>query len=163
MGEYPDLWAIVPMHRNPEVRRVFRGMLSEEKRIILCEPLDYPDFIWSMKRSDLILTDSGGIQEETTILRVPTLVMRELTERPEAVEFGTSLLVGTNPERILDAARRALDGNRGDFPHDPAKEELPFGSGRASEKIVQAIEDLFLQEIRQDMPDGQPDTIDLEG
>ena len=114
MEENPDLWAIVPMHRNPEVRRVFREMLSEEKRVILCEPLDYPDFIWSMKRSDLILTDSGGIQEETTVLGVPTLVMRELTERPEAVEFGTSLLVGTEPGRILDAARR--------FPPRPRQE-----------------------------------------
>lgn len=163
MEENPDLWAIVPMHRNPEVRRVFREMLSEEKRVILCEPLDYPDFIWSMKRSDLILTDSGGIQEETTVLGVPTLVMRELTERPEAVEFGTSLLVGTEPGRILDAARRTLDGSREDFPHDPAKRELPFGSGKASEKIVQSMEELFLQETRHDIPGGQPDTIDLEG
>ena len=163
MEENPDLWAIVPMHRNPEVRRVFREMLSEEKRVILCEPLDYPDFIWSMKRSDFILTDSGGIQEETTVLGVPTLVMRELTERPEAVEFGTSLLVGTDPERILEAARKALDGNREDFLHGPAKRELPFGSGKASEKIVESIEELFLQETRHGIPGGQPDTIDLEG
>jgi len=148
MAENADLWAIVPMHRNPEVRRVFHETLPKEKRIILCEPLDYPDFIWSMKRSDLILTDSGGIQEETTVLRTPTLVMRELTERPEAIEFGTSLLVGTDPDRILAAARRVLRGDWEGFPGDAAQGELPFGSGDASEKIVGSIEELFLSETR---------------
>lgn len=148
--ENADLWAIVPMHRNPEVRRVFQEELPKEERIILCDPLDYPDFIWAMKRSDLILTDSGGIQEETTVLGTPTLVMRELTERPEAIEFGTSLLVGINADRILAAARRILRGDREGFPGDPSEDELPFGSGNASEKIVESIEKLFLSETRHD-------------
>jgi UDP-N-acetylglucosamine 2-epimerase (non-hydrolysing) len=163
IAENPDLWAIVPMHRNPEVRRVFREILSQEERVILCEPLDYPDFIWSMKRSGLILTDSGGIQEETTILGTPTLVMRELTERPEAIEFGTSLLVGTDPDRILASARRVLMGNREGFSGTSAKGELPFGSGGASEKIVKTIEELFLIEARRYSSRGGPDTIDPEG
>ena len=148
MKENPDLWAIVPMHRNPEVRKVFHDILSDESRVVLCDPLDYPDFIWAMKRSDLILTDSGGVQEETTILKVPTLVMRELTERPEAVDYGTSLLVGTDPERILTAARRALEyGLEGLSGGEPGKNP-PFGSGKASDRIVKTIESLFLKEMR---------------
>lgn len=148
MKENPDLWAIVPMHRNPEVRKVFHDILSDESRVVLCDPLDYPDFIWAMKRSDLILTDSGGVQEETTILKVPTLVMRELTERPEAVDYGTSLLVGTDPERILTAARRALEyGLEGLSGGQPGKNP-PFGSGEASDRIVKTIESLFLKEMR---------------
>ncbi len=142
LSEFPDLWTVVPMHRNPKVRESFKEILGNEERVILCDALDYPDFIWAMKRSDIILTDSGGIQEETTVLKRPTLVLREVTERPEALEFGTSRLVGTAPERIIQTAREVLEKGIQGFLGERSEQDPPFGKGRASEIIVGTIEDL---------------------
>jgi UDP-N-acetylglucosamine 2-epimerase (non-hydrolysing) len=129
---------LVPLHKNPSVRDVIQRFLAGEKRVILCEPLDYPDFVWAMNRSSLILSDSGGVQEEASGLKKPVLVMRDLSERPEALDTGTALLVGTDRETIRNATVRILtDGafresllNRG---------ENPFGDGTASLRIADSI------------------------
>lgn len=136
---HPDLWTVIPMHRNPEVRKVFRKKLGGRERVILCDPLAYPDFVWIMKRSTLILTDSGGIQEETTCLGVPTLVMRNVTERPEAVEYGTARLVGTDDSVIEETAEMVLSGKMDSKYSGDKKSEDPFGKGMASGKIIDAL------------------------
>ncbi len=128
---------LVPLPRTigQDVQQRF---LQMRKRVILCEPLDYPDFVWAMNRSSLILTDSGGVQEEASGLKKPVLVMRDLSERPEALDTGTALLVGTDRETIRHATVRILtDGafresllNRG---------ENPFGDGTASLRIADSI------------------------
>ena len=96
-----------------------------------------------MKRSDVILTDSGGVQEETTILGTPTLVMREVTERPEALEYGTSFLVGTDPDKIREMASKAILGSETGKKDPSIKKLPPFGSGNAANIIVNTIERIF--------------------
>ncbi|HPD96851.1 MAG TPA: UDP-N-acetylglucosamine 2-epimerase (non-hydrolyzing) [Synergistales bacterium] len=139
---YPDLWVIVPMHKNPQVREVIKSVLGGNERVLLCEPLDYPDFVWAMNRSAVILTDSGGVQEETTYLRIPTLVMRDVTERPEALEYGTSFLVGTDPVRIRKHVSRVLEVDS-IFERTVEETKPPFGKGNASEKIVETLEEIL--------------------
>ncbi len=146
LSEFPDLWAVVPMHRNPKVRDSLGKILGNEDRVILCDALDYPDFIWAMKRSDIILTDSGGVQEETTVLGKPTLVLREVTERPEAIEFGTSRLVGTNEQVIVETAREALEKGIQGFSAERVRRDPPFGEGKASGIIVETIENLSVKD-----------------
>ncbi len=136
---------LIPLHKNPSVRDVIRRHLGEEGRVILCEPLDYPDFVWAMQRSSLILSDSGGVQEESAELKKPLLVMRDVSERPEALETGTALLVGTSRVGIAETALRILSD-------DVFRKSLlsrgtnPFGSGDASEKITGAIACFFENE-----------------
>ncbi len=142
LEDFQDLWVIIPMHRNPQVRDIIKSLLGGRKNVVLCDPLDYPDFVWAMKRSDVILTDSGGVQEETTILGTPTLVMREVTERPEALEFGTSILVGTDPDRIRGMATKALLGYGRCKNLFSGTMKPPFGSGDASSIIVSKIEEI---------------------
>ncbi|MDR3322196.1 MAG: UDP-N-acetylglucosamine 2-epimerase (non-hydrolyzing) [Synergistaceae bacterium] len=135
----PQYRALVPMHRNPAVRDAMTAILGGDERIILCDPLDYPDFVWAMDNCALILSDSGGVQEEATSLKKPALVLRDVTERPEAVESGSCVLVGTDEERIVRAAESLLS--------DPeAREKLlsrcrdnPFGDGLASVRIADAL------------------------
>ncbi|MDO9507911.1 MAG: UDP-N-acetylglucosamine 2-epimerase (non-hydrolyzing) [Thermovirgaceae bacterium] len=143
LEDFPDLWVIIPMHRNPQVRSILKSQLGDIKSVVLCDPLDYPDFVWSMKRSDLILTDSGGVQEETTVLGTPTLVMRDVTERPEAVKYGTSVLVGTNPERIHEMATKALKEPQAGAIESFKYRVSPFGAGNAAQIIIETIEDIF--------------------
>lgn len=143
LEDFQDLWVIIPMHRNPQVRDIIKSLLGGRKNIILCDPLDYPDFVWSMNRSDVILTDSGGVQEETTILGTPTLVLRDVTERPEALEFGTSVLVGTDQEKIKQMAIKALKGSRRIKSDFPGTRIPPFGSGKASTIIVNTLEKIL--------------------
>jgi UDP-N-acetylglucosamine 2-epimerase (non-hydrolysing) len=134
----PELWFLVPMHRNPEVRSVFMEELGAFDRVALCEPLEYPDFVWAMKRSTLILSDSGGIQEEAPFLKKPVLVLREVTERPEAVLEGTALLVGTESSRIVRESVRLLT-NPQEYAKLVEKRRNPFGDGNASERILEAL------------------------
>jgi UDP-N-acetylglucosamine 2-epimerase (non-hydrolysing) len=139
---------LIPLHKNPSVRGVIQRLLSEEKRVVLCEPLDYPDFVWAMNKCSLILTDSGGVQEEASGLKKPVLVMRDVSERPEALQAGTALLVGTNREMIKTTTLRVLSDdafrasllNRGDNP---------FGDGTASQRIADSI--LGYYEARKNM------------
>lgn len=133
----PDIHFLIPMHKNPLVRDVFKEHFDKTKRIILSEPLDYPDFVWAMKHSIFILSDSGGVQEEAPALNKAVLVLRDVTERPEAVEEGTALLVGTDKERIVRESLKLLDAlEQGNF--SPIKKN-PFGDGHASDIIVRIL------------------------
>ena len=140
---FPDqLDVVYPVHLNPQVQEPARRLLAGCDNIHLIEPLDYLDMVHLMKASHLILTDSGGIQEEAPALGVPVLVLRDKTERPEALEAGTAKLVGTDPDRIFETASRLL---RDDDEHAAmAQAKNPFGDGRAAERIV----DLLLQQPR---------------
>jgi UDP-N-acetylglucosamine 2-epimerase len=134
----PDgLHFVYPVHLNPNVRQPVGEILADAPNVTLLEPLDYLPLVQLMKRSTLILTDSGGIQEEAPSLGVPVLVMRETTERPEGVEAGVVSLVGTGRARIVEEARRLLT--------DPAahaamaRRANPYGDGHAAERIVSAL------------------------
>ncbi|MBN1180618.1 MAG: UDP-N-acetylglucosamine 2-epimerase (non-hydrolyzing) [Anaerolineae bacterium] len=130
---------IYPVHPNPNVQEPVRRILGDVPHVTLLPPLDYATLVHVMKRSRLILTDSGGIQEEAPSLGVPVLVLREVTERPEAVEAGVARVVGTDPERIVAEAMRLLN--------DPAAHAAmarsvnPYGDGRAADRIAQALLD----------------------
>lgn len=135
-----DVEIVYPVHLNPNVKEPVYKILSGISNIKLVEPLAYPAFVWLMDKSYLIITDSGGVQEEAPSLGKPVLVMRESTERPEAVEAGTVILVGTNKDRIISEANILLQ--------DKAKyTEMsvlhnPYGDGKACERIVKFIADL---------------------
>jgi UDP-N-acetylglucosamine 2-epimerase len=133
-----DIQIEFPVHLNPNVRGPAREILGGHPRINLLEPLGYQQFVASMADCDLILTDSGGIQEEAPYLGKPVLVMRDNTERPEAVECGAALLVGTDPEAIVREAERLLR----DPGHYAAMSRAgsPFGDGHAAGRIVDALE-----------------------
>ena len=128
---------IYPVHLNPKVQEPVKKILSDVENIILIDPLAYQDFIWLMNRSKIIITDSGGVQEEAPSLGKPVLVMRDTTERPEAVEAGTVLLVGTNEELIVSKALNLLNNND-DF-EKMSKLHNPYGDGLASKRIVEFI------------------------
>jgi len=134
---HPDLQFVLPVHRNPMVRDVVIPALSAEAQFVLTEPLGYLDFVHLMARAHLIVTDSGGVQEEAPALDRPVLVVREVTERPEGVEAGASRLVGTDAATIISNVEELLQ--------DPlayramASARNPYGDGRAAERIVDAI------------------------
>jgi len=128
---------IYPVHLNPKVQEPVKRILSLIDNIILIDPLAYEDFIWLMNRSKIIITDSGGVQEEAPSLGKPVLVMRDTTERPEAVEAGTVLLVGTNEELIVSEALNLLN-NQNVF-EKMSKLHNPYGDGLASKRIVEFI------------------------
>ena len=132
-----DVQIVYPVHRNPNVLDPVRQALGGLSGIELLDPLDYVPFVDLMSRSYLILTDSGGIQEEAPSLGKPVLVMRENTERPEAVEAGTALLVGTQIERIVGEATRLLDDPR--RYESMARRHNPYGDGKACERIADIL------------------------
>lgn len=132
-----DVQIIYPVHPNPHVRDVVDRRLRNVPGVTLLEPLDYVPFVDLMRRADILLTDSGGVQEEGPSLGKPVLVMRDKTERQEAVEAGTAQLLGTDPERIVSAVAAALDKLNEGPP--PASVDNPFGDGRASARILDAI------------------------
>jgi UDP-N-acetylglucosamine 2-epimerase len=133
-----DVEVIWPVHRNPVVLETVTQILQQTKNIHLIEPTDYLSFVELMRRSYLIITDSGGIQEEAPTLSKPVLITRDETERPEAVKVGAAKLVGTDPETIVRAAETLLDD--ADAYREMADVENPFGDGRASERIVESVE-----------------------
>jgi UDP-N-acetylglucosamine 2-epimerase (non-hydrolysing) len=128
-----DVEIVYPVHLNPNVRGQVYPILRGIRNIHLIEPLEYPRLIWLMNKSYLVLTDSGGIQEEAPSLGKPVLVMRDVTERTEGIEAGTALLVGTNRKRIVDTTRRLLS-DKTEYKK-MAKAGNPYGDGRASERI----------------------------
>lgn len=136
-ARFPDAEIVFPVHKNPNVREPIHRMLSGVERIHLIEPVDYVPFVWLMKRSHLILTDSGGMQEEAPSLGKPVLVLRDTTERPEAVSAGTVRLVGTDTARILDETSRLLTDVRAYRRMSAASN--PYGDGSAGARIVDAI------------------------
>jgi len=134
---HADLTFVLPMHRNPSVRDVVLPALGGSANFVLIEPLDYLDFIHLMSRSFLIVTDSGGVQEEAPALDIPVLVTREVTERPEGVEVGAARLVGTDEARIVQTLEELLTDAQA--YRKMAAAPNPYGDGRASERIVAAM------------------------
>jgi UDP-N-acetylglucosamine 2-epimerase (non-hydrolysing) len=131
---------IYPVHLNPKIQEPVNRILSGVNNVILIDPLAYQDFIWLMNRSKIIITDSGGVQEEAPSLGKPVLVMRDTTERPEAVEAGTILLVGTNEDLIVSKALDLLN-NKENFIK-MSKLHNPYGDGLASKRIVEFIKNI---------------------
>lgn len=132
---FEDVEVVFPVHKNPRVREMFFPILDGQPRIHLIEPLDYFEFISTMKHTDLILSDSGGVQEEAPSFGVPVLIMRT-TERPEVLSTGRAALVGTDTHRIVRHASEQL--KQAEQPVSPRCPN-PFGDGRASERILQSI------------------------
>lgn len=138
MDEHPDVKAIYPIHMNPAVRETANSILGDDDRIHIIEPLEVLDFHNFLNRSYLILTDSGGIQEEAPSLGKPVLVMRDTTERPEGIEAGTLKLIGTNEEVIYNNFKMLLEDKKEYEKMSNASN--PYGDGHASEKIADILE-----------------------
>lgn len=134
---YPNLKIIFSLHKNPLVRKKVRQTLEGCPGVYLVEPTDYQLFVNLMKKCYIILTDSGGIQEEAPSLGRPVLVLREVTERPEAVSAGTVRLVGTNPSKIIDETKRLLEDKV--TYHKMSKAINPYGDGKAAKRIVKVL------------------------
>ncbi|MDR2643824.1 MAG: UDP-N-acetylglucosamine 2-epimerase (non-hydrolyzing) [Planctomycetaceae bacterium] len=137
LSERDDIQFVYPVHLNPNVREPVNRILCEKKNVMLIEPLDYLSFIYLMRRSDLILTDSGGVQEEAPSLGKPVVVMRDTTERPEAVEAGTVVLAGANKDNIIQYISRLLDDTN--YYEKMSRAHNPYGNGKASERILQVL------------------------
>ena len=132
-----DLQLVFPVHLNPKVRETVYSILGDVTRALLVDPLDYLDFVHLMKYVDLIVTDSGGIQEEAPAMGKPVLVIRATTERPEAIEAGTARLVGTARQDIVTAVSQLLDDST---EYDRMKHAVnPYGDGYAAQRILDSI------------------------
>ncbi|MEN9231880.1 MAG: UDP-N-acetylglucosamine 2-epimerase (non-hydrolyzing) [Thermostichus sp. DG02_5_bins_236] len=138
LEEFPDTALLLPLHRNPVVRDPLQALLGSHERVFLTEPLEYSLWVAAMQRCTLILSDSGGIQEEAPALGKPVLVLRQTTERPEAIAAGTARLVGTDPTEILEAARELLTDPQAYARMAQAKN--PFGDGTAAQQIRTLVE-----------------------
>ncbi|MEH1855015.1 MAG: UDP-N-acetylglucosamine 2-epimerase (non-hydrolyzing) [Nostoc sp.] len=138
LDKFPDTALLLPLHRNPTVRVPLQELLGNHPRIFLTEPLDYGELVAAIGRSHLLLTDSGGLQEEAPSLGKPVLVLRDTTERPEAVTAGTAKLVGTTSENIFAAASELLSDS--DAYEAMANAINPFGDGHAAERILQIVQ-----------------------
>jgi UDP-N-acetylglucosamine 2-epimerase len=139
----PDVTFIYPVHLNPNVREPVNRILGGHERIFLIEPLPYESFVWLMDRATVILTDSGGIQEEAPSLNKPVLVMREVTERPEGVQAGVSRLVGVHQESIANGLMELLSN-----PHlrqAMTTAQNPYGDGKAARRIADILESRLLK------------------
>jgi len=133
----PNIVIVYPVHLNPNVQEPVRKVLSDIKNIFLIEPLTYESFIYLMSKSYLVLTDSGGVQEEAPSLGKPVLVMRDTTERPEAIEAGTVKLVGVDKSKIISEVQKLID-NEVEYKK-MSKAHNPYGNGKACEEIVKRI------------------------
>lgn len=133
----PSVEFVYPVHLNPNVREVVFRILSNINNVHLLDPLDYPYLVWIMNKSYIVLTDSGGIQEEAPSLGKPVLVLRDVTERQEGVDAGTAILVGTNRKKIISHAQRLLDDPK--YYAKIAKATNPYGDGKASQRIVKLL------------------------
>jgi UDP-N-acetylglucosamine 2-epimerase (non-hydrolysing) len=136
LDRHPDTALLLPLHRNPTVREPLQALLGDHPRAFLTEPLDYDDLVAAMRGCTLLLTDSGGLQEEAPALGKPVLVLRRTTERPEAVEAGTARLIGTDSATIVAEASRLLDD--AEAYGSMARAHNPFGDGQASGRILEA-------------------------
>lgn len=134
-----DIEIVYPVHLNPNVQQPVNRLLKGVDHITLLPPMDYLPLVHLMKRAHLILTDSGGIQEEAPAFGIPTLVLREVTERPEGVEAGTLKLTGTDTAKITSEAARLLDDQAAYA--EMARAANPYGDGNAAQRIVQALLD----------------------
>lgn len=138
---YPDVQFVYPVHLNPQVQKAVYGVLSGRDNIHLVAPQDYQHFVWLMDRAQVILTDSGGVQEEAPALGKPVLVLRKVTERPSVLEGGTVKLVGTLTERIVRETSQLLDDP--EAYRQMARVYTPFGDGHASERIAERLQRWF--------------------
>ena len=135
-----DIEIIYPVHLNPNVLKPVHELLGSINNIHLVHPLSYPSFVWLMNQSYLIITDSGGVQEEAPSLGKPVLVMRDTTERPEAVDAGTVILVGTNSHKIIKESQELLDNSK--KYNSMSALHNPYGDGLASKRIINFIKNL---------------------
>ncbi|HBG83013.1 MAG TPA: UDP-N-acetylglucosamine 2-epimerase (non-hydrolyzing), partial [Acinetobacter radioresistens] len=134
---YPELHFAWPVHLNPHVHTVAHQEFAQHPQVHLLSPLDYPDLLAILQASYLIMTDSGGIQEESPTYQKPVLILRDVTERPEVVEAGCGVLVGTDVTKIVQEFSRLMDDHSYYLQH--AEVENPFGDGRASGRILEQI------------------------
>jgi UDP-N-acetylglucosamine 2-epimerase (non-hydrolysing) len=137
VGRFPDLQVVLPVHPNPEVKGTVESLLCDLRGVTLIEPVDYVEFVHLLARAHLVLTDSGGVQEEAPSLGKPVLVLRDVTERPEGVAAGTAVVVGTDRERIVTQATELLSSPAAYARM--ANAVNPYGDGRASERIAAAL------------------------
>ncbi|MGH7528557.1 MAG: non-hydrolyzing UDP-N-acetylglucosamine 2-epimerase, partial [Gemmatimonadales bacterium] len=140
-GRFPDLQFVLPVHPNPAVKQTVEQLLCDLAGMFLIEPVDYLEFVHLMARAHLILTDSGGVQEEAPSLGKPVLVLRDVTERPEGVAAGTAVVVGTDRDRIVEVASELLTVD--EAYQRMANAVNPYGDGRASGRIVAALAQRF--------------------
>ena len=147
--EFDDVEVVFPVHKNPKVREVVNEELGGLAKVHLIDPLDYEPFANLMHKAHLILTDSGGVQEEAPALGKPVLVLRDTTERPEAVEAGTVKLIGTDSDRVYNEAKTLLT-NKEEYGR-MAESVNPYGDGKASARIIQAI--LYHYGLAENRPD----------
>ena len=150
---YPNINFVFPVHLNPIVKDVVHDNLENLKNVFLIAPLDYSDFVNLMSKSHLIITDSGGVQEEGPHFGIPILVLRKVTERPEAVKYGTVKLVGLDEQKIFSTAKKLLS-SKSDYKK-MASAVNPYGDGLASKRIVQIIQNYFgftKQKIKEFVP-----------
>lgn len=134
VDRFDDLHILYPVHLNPNVQEPVNSILGNHPRITLCAPLSYPDFVQAMDRSTVILSDSGGVQEEAPSLGKPVVVMREVTERQEAVDSGNVVLAGTNRDRIVTETARILESN--EVYERMSKAANPYGDGKTAQIIA---------------------------
>ena len=136
-ARYPNVHLVYPVHLNPNVQQPVKSLLADLPNVHLIEPLDYEPFVYLLKHSHIVLTDSGGIQEEAPSLGKPVLVMRDVTERPEAVDAGTVILVGANRDRIVANVSELLD-NDATYKR-MSRAHNPYGDGNACERIIDVL------------------------
>lgn len=141
LDKFPDTALLLPLHRNPTVREPLTALLGNHPRVFLTEPLDYKQLVGAIQRSYLLLTDSGGLQEEAPSLGKPVLVLRETTERPEAVQAGTAKLIGTGVESIFSATAELLSNP--ESYRAMANAINPFGDGLAAQRILEIVQQYF--------------------
>lgn len=141
---FPKVQFVYPVHLNPNIRGPVHEMLSDRRNVHLIPPADYPEFIWLMDQSRLILSDSGGVQEEAPSLHKPVLVTRDSTERPEALAVGATKLIGTDPDRVVAEVRELLT-NRDAYAAMQV-DVNPYGDGRAAERIVDLAVERFARD-----------------
>lgn len=157
IADRDDAAMMVPLHPNPAFGPVIAARLGNHPRIVLVPPLDYPDMLGAIRDADLILSDSGGIQEEAPAFGTPLLVLRDETERPEAIAGGHGLLIGNDPARIVTETMRLLDDRQALAAM--ARPALPFGAGDAAIQILDAIELWFAGALGTAGPTGNRDAI----
>ncbi len=144
----PDLEIVYPVHLNPNVQEPVNNLLSDIANIHLIPPQDYLTFVWLLQRSYLVLTDSGGVQEEAPSMGKPVLVMRETTERPEAVEAGVARLVGRSSDRIIQEVQHLLDDEQ--VYGEMSSGQNPYGDGTSSRQIADILEKSFNEDAEQE-------------
>jgi UDP-N-acetylglucosamine 2-epimerase (non-hydrolysing) len=134
---HEDVTVVYPVHPNPNVREAAREVLSDHPRVALTQPASYLDLVLALREAALVLTDSGGIQEEAPTFGTPVLVLRDVTERPEGIEAGVAELVGTDPDLLLARAQALLARPR--RPSTGGSVTSPYGDGRAGERIADIV------------------------